>query len=230
MTGDCRGHGDLGTREKVLSASRNPPVAESGEARVSGEAPVYVQKLEPVADSLGLSALVATLPLVLLLVLLGGVHMKAHRAGPMGLLAASLSPGSCTAAGRPDALQRRPGSRFRLLPHPVDGRQRPVRVPDDRPHQALRRPAPLVRATVRRPAHPGTCRRLLLRRAPGSSHGLRRDGHTGRHTRPSHRPAAGFRRLRSGPSDPAAGPRRAPCARRLVDGRRHQKGPREACR
>ncbi|MFE2521930.1 L-lactate permease [Streptomyces mirabilis] len=51
---------------------------------------MYVQELEPVADSLGLSALVATLPLVIVLVLLGGVRMKAHRAGLIGLLAASL--------------------------------------------------------------------------------------------------------------------------------------------
>jgi hypothetical protein len=51
---------------------------------------VYIQKLEPVADSLGFSALVATLPLVIVLVLLGGVRMKAHRAGLIGLPAASL--------------------------------------------------------------------------------------------------------------------------------------------
>ncbi|GGZ70712.1 L-lactate permease [Streptomyces bluensis] len=51
---------------------------------------MYVQELEPVADSLGLSALVATLPLVLVLVLLGGVRMKAHRAGLTGLVAAAL--------------------------------------------------------------------------------------------------------------------------------------------
>ncbi|GAB2872578.1 hypothetical protein GCM10027074_45270 [Streptomyces deserti] len=44
----------------------------------SGEASVYVQQREPVAGSLGLSALVAALPLVLVLVLLGGVRMKAH--------------------------------------------------------------------------------------------------------------------------------------------------------
>ncbi|GHI95245.1 L-lactate permease [Streptomyces olivaceus] len=56
----------------------------------SGEAPVYVQELEPVAGSLGLSALVAALPLVLVLVLLGGVRMKAHLAGLIGLLAAVL--------------------------------------------------------------------------------------------------------------------------------------------
>ncbi|MGC0340268.1 L-lactate permease [Streptomyces sp. SLBN-8D4] len=51
---------------------------------------MYVQELDPVADSLGLSALVATLPLVIVLVLLGGVRMKAHLAGLTGLLAAAL--------------------------------------------------------------------------------------------------------------------------------------------
>nr|WP_206210717.1 L-lactate permease [Streptomyces sp. SID10362] len=56
----------------------------------SGEASVYVQELEPVAGSLGLSALVAALPLVIVLVLLGGVRMKAHLAGLIGLLAAVL--------------------------------------------------------------------------------------------------------------------------------------------
>ncbi|MGW5622756.1 L-lactate permease [Streptomyces olivaceus] len=51
---------------------------------------MYVQELEPVAGSLGLSALAAALPLVLVLVLLGGVRMKAHLAGLIGLLAAVL--------------------------------------------------------------------------------------------------------------------------------------------
>ncbi|MFC9849188.1 L-lactate permease [Streptomyces sp. NPDC060223] len=50
---------------------------------------MYVQELEPVAGSLGLSALVATLPLVIVLILLGGVRMKAHRAGLIGLVAAA---------------------------------------------------------------------------------------------------------------------------------------------
>ncbi|MEW2525983.1 L-lactate permease [Streptomyces sp. NPDC047071] len=49
---------------------------------------MFVQQLEPVADSLGLSALVATLPLLTVLVLLGAVRMKAHRAGLIGLCAA----------------------------------------------------------------------------------------------------------------------------------------------
>jgi lactate permease len=49
---------------------------------------VYVQELEPVAGSLGLSALVAALPLLIVLVLLGGVRMKAHLAGLIGLASA----------------------------------------------------------------------------------------------------------------------------------------------
>ncbi|MEV6754595.1 L-lactate permease [Streptomyces sp. NPDC051214] len=51
---------------------------------------MYVQQLEPVADSLGLSALVATLPLLTVLVLLGAVRMKAHHAGLIGLAVAAL--------------------------------------------------------------------------------------------------------------------------------------------
>ncbi|MFI9584168.1 L-lactate permease [Streptomyces sp. NPDC052236] len=49
---------------------------------------MFVQQLEPVADSLALSALVAALPLVTVLVLLGVVRMKAHRAGLTGLAVA----------------------------------------------------------------------------------------------------------------------------------------------
>jgi lactate permease len=51
---------------------------------------VYVQELEPVADSLTLSALVAALPLAVVLVLLGAVRMKAHLAGLIGLAVAVL--------------------------------------------------------------------------------------------------------------------------------------------
>ncbi|MBL1285797.1 L-lactate permease [Streptomyces sp. For3] len=51
---------------------------------------MFVQQLEPVADSLGLSALVASLPLVTVLVLLGAVRMKAHLAGLIGLAVAVL--------------------------------------------------------------------------------------------------------------------------------------------
>ncbi|MFJ6750949.1 L-lactate permease [Streptomyces sp. NPDC091266] len=49
---------------------------------------MFVQQLEPVADSLALSALVAALPLVTVLVLLGAVRMRAHFAGLIGLAVA----------------------------------------------------------------------------------------------------------------------------------------------
>ncbi|MFE4056139.1 L-lactate permease [Streptomyces sp. NPDC059096] len=51
---------------------------------------MFVQQLEPVADSLALSALVAALPLATVLILLGGVRMRAHLAGLIGLAAAVL--------------------------------------------------------------------------------------------------------------------------------------------
>ncbi|MFJ8825813.1 L-lactate permease [Streptomyces sp. NPDC102467] len=51
---------------------------------------MFIQQLEPVGGSLGLSALIATLPLVTVLVLLGAVRMKAHRAGLIGLVVAAL--------------------------------------------------------------------------------------------------------------------------------------------
>ncbi|WP_327355628.1 L-lactate permease [Streptomyces sp. NBC_01304] len=51
---------------------------------------MFVQELHPVAASLGLSALVAALPLVTVLVLLGAVRMKAHLAGLIGLAVAVL--------------------------------------------------------------------------------------------------------------------------------------------
>ncbi|MEU3613789.1 L-lactate permease [Streptomyces sp. NPDC006872] len=60
---------------------------------------MYVQELQPVAGSLGLSALVAALPLVIVLVLLGGVRLQSHLAGLTGLLAAALV--ACLAYGMP---------------------------------------------------------------------------------------------------------------------------------
>ncbi|MEV5905253.1 L-lactate permease [Streptomyces sp. NPDC052127] len=78
---------------------------------------MYVHELQPVADSPGLSALVAALPLVIVLALLGGVRLKAHLAGLTGLLAAALV--ACLAvrhARGTDALRRRPGSRLGLFP------------------------------------------------------------------------------------------------------------------
>ncbi|WP_407555760.1 L-lactate permease [Streptomyces sp. Pv4-95] len=49
---------------------------------------MFVQQLEPIADSLALSALVAATPLVTVLVLLGAVRLRAHYAGLTGLAVA----------------------------------------------------------------------------------------------------------------------------------------------
>ncbi|TNC22373.1 L-lactate permease [Amycolatopsis alkalitolerans] len=49
---------------------------------------MFVQEVAPLAGSLGLSALVAVLPLATVLVLLGGVRMRAHHAALLGLLVA----------------------------------------------------------------------------------------------------------------------------------------------
>ncbi|MER0244747.1 L-lactate permease [Streptomyces sp. HSW2009] len=51
---------------------------------------MFVQQLEPVAGSLALSALVAALPLVTVLVLLGAARVRAQRAGLAGLAVAVL--------------------------------------------------------------------------------------------------------------------------------------------
>ncbi|MFJ2649254.1 L-lactate permease [Streptomyces sp. NPDC087420] len=50
----------------------------------------FDQRLEPVGGSLALSALVAALPLAAVLILLGGLRVKAHRAGLTGLTVAVL--------------------------------------------------------------------------------------------------------------------------------------------
>ncbi|MEU7224659.1 L-lactate permease [Streptomyces chrestomyceticus] len=59
----------------------------------------FVQQLEPVAGSLALSALVAAFPLVTVLVLLGAVRMRAHRAGLVGLAVALAT--ACLGYGMP---------------------------------------------------------------------------------------------------------------------------------
>src|SRR3954453_6941627 len=51
---------------------------------------MYKQVLDPVGDSLFLSALVAMIPLATLFLLLGGLKLKSHWAGLLALLAAIL--------------------------------------------------------------------------------------------------------------------------------------------
>ncbi|WP_446039837.1 L-lactate permease [Streptomyces sp. SID1121] len=57
---------------------------------VSVQQLAFDQRLEPVAHSLALSALVAALPLAAVLILLGGLRVKAHLAGLTGLAVAVL--------------------------------------------------------------------------------------------------------------------------------------------
>src|SRR5688572_25560173 len=80
-----RGHAaDRGTRVNSGSTgksdARRRPREES--------APMYQQVLDPVGDSLFLSALVAMIPLATLFVLLGGLKMRAHIAGLISLAVA----------------------------------------------------------------------------------------------------------------------------------------------
>ena len=51
---------------------------------------MYKQVLDPVGDSLFLSALVAMIPLATLFILLGGLKLKAHIAGAVSLVVAIL--------------------------------------------------------------------------------------------------------------------------------------------
>ncbi len=78
---------------------------------------VFVQQLQPIADSLALSALVAALPLITVLVLLGAVRMRAHHAGLIGLAVALLTAwfgsGMPVAQGLSSAVQ---GAVFGLFP------------------------------------------------------------------------------------------------------------------
>ncbi|WP_030623911.1 L-lactate permease [Streptomyces sclerotialus] len=78
---------------------------------------MFVQQLQPIADSLALSALVAALPLITVLVLLGAVRMRAHHAGLIGLAVALLTAwfgsGMPVAQGLSSAVQ---GAVFGLFP------------------------------------------------------------------------------------------------------------------
>ena len=138
---------------------------------------VYKQVFDPVADSLFASALFAMLPLVALFVLLGGPEADGARGR-----AARAPRGDPRRDHRLlDALRdghlRRPrGRRVRALPDHVDRLQRDLDLQHDRAHRALRRPAPVVRARLRRRAHPGDHHRLLLRRAARGAGRLRHSG------------------------------------------------------
>ena len=62
-----------------MGESRRPPATGAA---------VYTQNFDPVSDSLGLTAIIAALPILALIVLLGGMKMKARSAAPIALLIA----------------------------------------------------------------------------------------------------------------------------------------------
>ncbi|WP_158893884.1 L-lactate permease [Amycolatopsis anabasis] len=78
---------------------------------------MFVQQLAPLAGSLGLSALVAALPLATVLVLLGVVRMKAHLAALLGLAVALVVAIAVYAMPLPQALSSAvQGAAFGLFP------------------------------------------------------------------------------------------------------------------
>ncbi|MBZ4019342.1 L-lactate permease, partial [Streptomyces purpurogeneiscleroticus] len=78
---------------------------------------MFVQQLQPIADSLALSALVAALPLITVLVLLGAVRMRAHHAGLIGLAVALLTAWFGSGMPVPQALSSAvQGAVFGLFP------------------------------------------------------------------------------------------------------------------
>ena len=178
-----RGPRRLDPRAAGLGARRSlqpPPPSAPGEVRRR----MFQQVLDPVGDSLGLSALCAAIPLITLFVLLGGLKVKAWIAGlvaarrrtPRGnrLLRHAGRPSAPVGHGRapPSASSRSCGSSSTRSGSTTDRRDR-----------ALRRLAPLLREGEPRPADPGDHHRVLLRCAAGGAGRIR---HPGRHHRGHH--------------------------------------------
>jgi hypothetical protein len=99
---------------------------ESRSSRSAEEGPFYSQHLYPVGHSLGLTAVMAALPIVTLTALLGAMRMKAQWAGPIALAAAVAVAAAIYVMPLPDHVDRRRGD---LGPQ------------DDRRVRALRRAA-----------------------------------------------------------------------------------------
>ena len=151
----------------------------SPDSRVQGGEAMYKQVLDPVGDSLFLSALFAMIPLATLFVLLGGLKLKAHCRGP-DLAAAwrswsrsivySMPVGQALDAGLE-------GAAFGLFPIMwiVWNAIWIFKMTEDTGHFAVLRRS--FGVDLRRPADPGRDHRLLLRRA---ARGAGRVRHAGR--------------------------------------------------
>ena len=124
---------------------------------------MFQQDLQPVGDSLALSALCGALPLLALFVLLGGLKMKAWVAGLISL-AVALRRGrrALRDAGRPGAARRDRGCGVRLLPDPLDRHQRDLGL---QPHRRQRATSTCCAARSRRSAPTSGCRRSSSRSA-----------------------------------------------------------------
>ena len=91
-----------------MGESRRPPATGAA---------VYTQNFDPVSDSLGQTAIIAALPILALIVLLGGMKMKARSAAPIALLVAIAV--ATTVYGMPvdqAALSAAEGATFGLFP------------------------------------------------------------------------------------------------------------------
>ena len=161
--------GSAGMPRCSTRATGSPPTAGSPRE----ESAMYQQVLDPVGDSLFLSALVAMIPLATLFVLLGGLKLRAHFAGLGARWSRSWSPSPSTGCRSARRWRPRRGRRVRPVPDHVDRLERDLDLQHDRRHRPLRGAAALVRDDLGRPAHPGRDHRLLLRRAARGARRLR---------------------------------------------------------
>jgi lactate permease len=78
---------------------------------------VYVEDFDPVAGSLGLTAMFAVLPILALLVLLGGFKVPSHRAAPMALaIAMAVAIGVYRMPSEQTVMAALEGGAFALFP------------------------------------------------------------------------------------------------------------------
>ena len=137
----------------------------------------FTQHYTPVADNLALSALVAALPVIVLLGLLGLLRVRAHYAALAGLatalLVALLVYRDAGTDGDGGAGQR---GAVRVVPDRLDRAHGDVRLRHHRQDRRVRGGKGLHRRHGVRPAHPGSADRVLLRRLPGGRSRVRHPG------------------------------------------------------
>ena len=147
---------------------------------------VYTQDFDPVAHSLGLTAIIAALPILTLIVLLGGVKMKAQWAAPIALVVAIVV--ATAIYGMPvdqAVLSAAEGAAFGLFPIMwiVVAAIWVYNMTVESGHFAVLRRS--IAVGLGGSADPGGADRLLLRHADGGARRLRcpggdHSGHAGR--------------------------------------------------